>query len=264
MKKIILRNPIISSLCIMFLAIGFTFLPLNISFLPMLNEQTADYISGFTLQTIISLFLVYILNKLELFEDAKFNISINKIWINWPMVLFILLLASNFLLGNVLIDTSKPDTVIMFILVYLSTGFFEEILYRGLIQTLFLKKWGHTTKGIYFSIIIPSILFGTCHLVHFFLGHASLLSTITQIIYASFIGIYFGACVLENNSIFPAIILHGLFDIAGSLNEIAIGGGINKNYRSTTPENAIFSILLMLPLMVYGLIVLRKYIKNSK
>ena len=174
------------------------------------------------------------------------------------MVLIAVLDALELFDGTVKIDTSSRSTIIMYILVYLSTGLFEETLCRGWVQTLFIQKWGNTKKGIYGSVILASLLFGMLHLIHFFMGQMTLLASVTQVIYATFIGVFMGACVLRNESIIPTMILHGLVDIAGSLNEIAVNGGIHKELMTISVSNAVESVALMSPLLIYGLFILRK------
>lgn len=81
---------------------------------------------------------------------------------------------------------------------------------------------GGTKKGIYLAVLVSSLLFGFAHIIHYFLHDESLLAAITQISYAVFIGVSFAAFVIRNKSIIPAIILHAIFDIAGSIKEISV------------------------------------------
>lgn len=171
--------------------------------------------------------------------------------------LFILLNASDMITGTIKIDITRPLVILAFVMVYLSTGLFEEVLFRGLVFPLMIKKWGRKRSGCYMAMILSSMLFGILHLVHYFLGDSSLIATIAQIIYATFIGVFFAACVIRNYSIYPAIMLHGIFDITGSLKEIAVGGGINR-YISMSLEEAIICVIITLPLFVYGIFIVRK------
>ena len=66
-----------------------------------------------------------------------------------------------------------------------------------------------------------------------------------------------GAIVIRRESIYPAIIWHGIFDITLDLKEIAVGGGIFKGYMDMSIEQAIKCDIIMLPLFVYGLSIIR-------
>lgn len=176
----------------------------------------------------------------------------------WPIFLFILLNASDMLTGEIKIDVTRPVVILAFVIVYLSTGLFEEILCRGLVFSLIISKWGRKRSGCYMAMILSSILFGMLHFIHYFLGNASLIATISQVIYATFIGVFFAASVIRNQSIYPAIILHGIVDIAGSLGEISVGGGINKRYITMSLEGAVICVIIALPLFLYGLFIVRK------
>lgn len=257
-KKIAFEKPVIFSVIVMLLAVGCTFIPFNLCMGGRLNEQAADYFSGMIVQTIVSVVLILLLWKMQLLKPAGFTCKIEQLWIVWPMVLVIVLDGLDVVVGTIQIDTTQKITIVMYILVYLSTGLFEETLCRGLAQTLFIRKWGRTRKGIYFSVILNSLLFGMFHLIHFFLGHATLLASIAQVTYATFIGVFMSACVLRNKNIVPVMILHGFIDIAGSLREIAVNGGINKEFMTMTVSGAVKSIALMLPVLLYGLFILRK------
>lgn len=258
LKKFAFEKPVLFFVILILCSVGITFIPLNSFLFHSLNEQAAGYASGVVEQTLVSVLLIILLAKMQLLNQAGFRLKVKQLWIVWPMVLIAVLDALELFDGTVKIDTSSRSTIIMYILVYLSTGLFEETLCRGWVQTLFIQKWGNTKKGIYGSVILASLLFGMLHLIHFFMGQMTLLASVTQVIYATFIGVFMGACVLRNESIIPTMILHGLVDIAGSLNEIAVNGGIHKELMTISVSNAVESVALMSPLLIYGLFILRK------
>ncbi|HEY7120650.1 MAG TPA: CPBP family intramembrane glutamic endopeptidase, partial [Tepidisphaeraceae bacterium] len=74
-------------------------------------------------------------------------------------------------------------------------GFFEELLFRGPIQTALLRKASPA-----FAIVITAFVFGAAHLDL----HGLLLRTI--------LGIVLGYVVWRTGSIFPAMLLHALYD----------------------------------------------------
>lgn len=186
-----------------------------------------------------------------------------KVWLIWPGILFFLLNASDWLSGEIIIDQNYPTRIILYILLYLSTGLFEELLCRGFALTVMLEKWGMTKMGSYWAVILSSALFGCFHFIHFLLGHMSLVAAIAQATYGMFIGVFMCAIFIRNKSIYPAIILHGLIDIVGDLRTIAVGGGINKSYITMDFLSAVICVIIVLPLFIYGLWILRKEFGNK-
>jgi hypothetical protein len=68
----------------------------------------------------------------------------------------------------------------------------------------------------------------------------------------------FSACFLRNRTIWPVILLHAAVDWAGTLDEVAVGGGLRAAAAPMSMNNALISILVTLPLFLYGLYILRK------
>jgi hypothetical protein len=54
------------------------------------------------------------------------------------------------------------------------------------------------------------------------------------------------------------IVLHAAVDWAATLREISVGGGLRTEVPVMSLESAVVSILITLPLLIYGLIILRK------
>lgn len=256
--KYILDRPLLFSIGIIFVAIALTFVPLAPLIKEICGEQLAAYIEGIIEQTAVSIVLIILLKKLGLLDEAGFKSKIKDLWVVWPMVLFILLSASNFLAGSIKIDVTRPLVIALFVVLNLSTGLFEETLCRGVVLTTMLNKWGRTKGGCYLSVLLSSLLFGMAHFVHLILGDASLLAVVTQVIYATFIGVFFCGCVIRCKCIYPVMIFHGMINMASSLNEIAVNGGINKGYGTMPIEVAITLVAMVLPFMLYGLFIIRK------
>lgn len=122
------------------------------------------------------------------------------------------------------------------------------------------EKVGKNAKGYLFGGDNFERYFGLFHFINLVMGRGSLLEVITQIVYTTFFGVFFAACFLRFGSIWPAIITHALFDMMATLDEIVVGNKftghvLNMNYSL---ENALTTILLTLPLFLYGLFILRK------
>lgn len=255
-----LQFPVLFSILVLMLTMVITEIPLNALFEKSFGLQAAYYLSVTLEQgvcaAIIAIYIAYagILPHAGLVKPR----SMKAIWLVWPILLLALVNGSSLFDGSITVDTSKP--LILFVLIALSTGFYEEILCRGLILPACLKKWGKTQKGIYLAVLFASVIFGLFHLINLIMARGTVLEVMTQIVYCTFFGVFFAACFLRFGSLWPCIITHALFDIMGTLDEIAVrneftGHVLNTNYSW---ENSITTILFTLPLFLYGLFILRK------
>jgi membrane protease YdiL (CAAX protease family) len=130
-------------------------------------------------------------------------------------------------------------------------GLAEELLVRGLILGMLIMKWGNTKKGVYQSVIVSSLIFGCAHLGNIIIDPSLLVATLSQVLYATFIGVFFAACVLRSQSIWPAIILHATIDFVSQLQQITIGGGIETANQVTASVNLLQA---MQPIIIYGML----------
>jgi membrane protease YdiL (CAAX protease family) len=260
LKSAFLRSPLTFSILVLVLTVVITEIPLNTLFEKIFDLQTAYYLSTTIEQSACAAAIAVFIARAGILRRAGMvrPQSLKNLWIVWPILALAVINGWSLFDGSVAIDPSKP--LILFMMIALSTGFYEEILCRGLILSACLKKWGKTRNGIYQAVIFASVIFGLFHLINLVMGRGTLLEVITQIIYATFFGVFFAACFLRLGSIWPAIITHTLFDMMGTMDEITIGNKftghvLNTNYSL---ENALTTILLTLPLFLYGLFILRK------
>ncbi|MGL5354518.1 MAG: lysostaphin resistance A-like protein, partial [Clostridium sp.] len=158
-------------------------------------------------------------------------------------------------------------SVVLYILMFLSTGFFEEILVRGVVLKLFLNKYGKNKKGIYLSVIISSLIFGAAHFDRYITGQSDLMTTLNTIIIAIFLGVSLGAVFLRTKSLWVTIIIHALIDIVGAVEYLKINSLADMvDVLKGTPitlEGILGNIIITLPFFLCGLFFLRK-VKYSR
>ena len=253
------QYPVVFSSVVMVLATILTEIHAEEWLKKYMDYQSASYITGIVEQGVVSVLLVILIAKLGLLEAAGFTRPTRwkQLWLIWPILVFSFLNGSDLFIGAIKLDLSKPVLIVLYTLLYISVGFVEEILFRGVMLTVLLQKWGKSLKGIYLSVILSSVLFGILHLVNFVMGRYSLLAAVTQTGFALFFGVFFSACMLRNHSIWPVIFGHALFDFFGSLNAISIGGTFSRSH-DTNPQAALIVLLITSPLLLYGLFILRK------
>ena len=85
----------------------------------------------------------------------------------------------------------------LFVVVSVTAGVCEEILYRGFLAW-YLSAW----MGPVAAVVLASLLFGAGHV---YLG-------LSQVPKTAFIGLIFGVVVALTGSLFPAMLLHGAVD----------------------------------------------------
>lgn len=256
LQKFAFSMPILFSGIVILLASVLTEIPFQNLVEPWMSRQAASYFAGgFLSQFLTGVLLMGVLAALGLFAQAGYNAPRHwkSVWLVWP-VLVLALLNTNF---DTQIDFSHPGLLVLFCLTWISTGILEETMVRGVALRVFLHNWGGTRRGIYRAVLVSSLLFGLCHLVNLIMGRSTLLANLTQVTFATFFGVFFAACVLRNQSIWPAVLTHALFDGLANLPEISFNSTFGA-VSTTTPNDALVSILATLPLLLYGLWILRK------
>ena len=94
---------------------------------------------------------------------------------------------------------------ILFVLSMLGVGFLEELIFRGFLFRAIEKE--NLTR----AIIISSVTFGIGHIVNLLNGQ-DLPETISQIIFAVFVGFALVILFHKGKSLVPCIVFHGVFN----------------------------------------------------
>jgi membrane protease YdiL (CAAX protease family) len=94
----------------------------------------------------------------------------------------------------------------------------EEGLMRGILASMLLWGFGKlykatTADGL--TIIFSTLIFSTAHLNN--LGHYPTGFILFQVGFSTILGLVFGYVRVKTESIYPAIILHALFNLAGTV-----------------------------------------------
>jgi CAAX amino terminal protease family. len=244
-----------------------TEIPLYSSFTHGFDMQTSYYLAEIIEQSVFAVLLAVLIARAGILRNAGLlkPKKSRELWIVWPILILTAINGWSLFDGSMSVDTSKPHILLLFVLIALSTGFYEEILCRGLILTACLKKWGKTKKGLYLAVIVSSVIFGLFHFANLIMGRGTLLQVATQLCYSTFFGVFFSACFLRFSSLWPAIITHTLFDMMGTLHEISVGNVFVDHFMDTNTSisNALLTISVTLPLFIYGLFILRRVTPES-
>jgi len=181
---------------------------------------------------------------------------------SWRLLWFPAIFVLGFL-GTAAILGLPPTQTIIFVLINtMLVGVSEELMFRGVILHGALSRF-----NIWPAILLTTVLFGAVHVLNGFTT-GDFLSSMAQAMAATLSGMYFLALRLRTRSLFPGMLIHGLFDFALMTSTVAMRTGRLPTTEGSAalsfPLNFVAPIIFILPLFIYGLWLLRGVGKVSK
>lgn len=168
-----------------------------------------------------------------------------------PMVIATVLAVISFCIGLSPFD-NKPSiwrVVIEGIVYYIGVAFMEELYLRGLLQNLIEKLFGKRKNASLFAVLIASLLFGLGHIFGA-LGQP-IMTIVFKTVWATALGIYFGAIYVKTRNFWVPVILHFVVNMCG----IPFCFSTSTEY----PTIALFTCLISYTLLgIYGLWILKR------
>jgi membrane protease YdiL (CAAX protease family) len=221
------------------------------------NTKTQTMITNSILRTLGGLILIVILigfgeQKILKFKNVwksllimipAFIVSVN----NFPIIAF---------LDGRAILTEPVYQVYLYLIECFSVGFFEEIVFRGILLILLLKKFKNHPNKVLLSIVISSVIFGLSHIVNLFYG-LSLGDTMLQIMYSFLVGMLWAIMFLRTGNLWLTMLLHATFNFFGQV--MFYLGTVNHRYDIYT---VIITILFGIFAALYSIKLLKEIDKN--
>jgi len=133
----------------------------------------------------------------------------------------------------------------------LTTGLFEEPLYRGLLITAILIKWGDKAKGRITAALISALVFGLVHFLNVFTGSGG---SITHVLKCFTVGIMFAAVYIYSGNLLSAMIMHSFYNIVVAAMDLVI----DKNEVFMLAYSIAYEAILLLVGPVIAIILIRK------
>ncbi|MBL4605535.1 MAG: CPBP family intramembrane metalloprotease [Flavobacteriaceae bacterium] len=200
---------------------------------------------------IVSFFIARKLNLIKLGGLSKTKPK--KLWLLIFPLLFLVSLNGLFL--DTIPNYNALNLIILSIYC-LSIGISEELSIRSVLLPLLIRFFGKGKKATIKAILISSLIFGLLHLIKFDKG---IYGEISQVFFATFIGISFGAILVVIKRIYPLIIAHAVIDFVAKLDSI------NTPIKEVVAqpmniENSLITVLLTIPCLLYGVYVIKKQI----
>jgi membrane protease YdiL (CAAX protease family) len=125
-------------------------------------------------------------------------------------------------------DSFEPifNIITFAIAIILGTGFFEEVLCRGIVMNLIFKNFGRSTrKDIWRAVLLSSLIFSICHYSNMFDGDANFFKCTGQVLFTFGFGAVLGAVYARCHNIWAPIFLHGFWDFANMASKGFFGIG---------------------------------------
>lgn len=223
----------------------------------ILREYTDDYgvhslfnIVANLLLAVISLAFIKRYDLIDLAGLSRSKKLVGLGFLIFPLYLVVInvVFSNDIPMGDLIYNCS------ILLLLCLSIGLAEELSLRGFLQSYIIKYFTKTKKQAIWAVIGGALIFGLLHLIKFDKGFYG---EVSQVFFATFIGVMFGAILLRVKRIWPLIIIHALIDFAAKMDEMGHPFQM-KNTEPTEFISAIVITLIVLPCLIYGLVILRK------
>ena len=125
--------------------------------------------------------------------------------------------------GDAYLIHTAPVYLVWFALECVAIGLFEELAFRGVILLMFAERRRATRKGLFWSLILTSAVFGAVHLVNILMG-AGIGGVILQIGYSFLIGAMCSVVLFKTRNLWLCVFPHAVYDFCGNLLP-TLGGG---------------------------------------
>ena len=218
-------------------------------------------------QLILSCAVIWLMRKLEVFDISDFSFKgIGKgflmAWFG-----FVYTAVSFFVVFFQIPENSYVMPNIFYLLIvvlhpFAGTGLFEEVLYRGLVLKILLRKTGYSKRGIIRACVISSVLFGFLHIVNILAG-APVSETLTQMISAAAAGFFYAVIFVRTGKLWIPVLFHGLLNVSVQIfNAIVLPDALLQNADVQAGISiagfVINTLFAALPILAAGLVLLRK------
>ena len=168
----------------------------------------------------------------------------NRMKLIWPFLLeiFVIFVTTFISVGGFKYFNLKE--VLISVVLFIFVGIFEEFLCRGWLLNEFLERFSSNKKGVFFSLLMSSLIFGFMHVTNIITMGQSVDQTIVQIIMACFMGMGLGAIYLRTNNIWTVVFLHFFYDFSINMVNMNITTSCFAHQEQLLSFQLIISLLL--------------------
>lgn len=169
----------------------------------------------------------------------------------FPAVIATIIVTIAFCIGLTPFD-NKPTiwrVIVEGFVYYIGVGIMEELYLRGLLQSIIEKWFGERKNATLYAILIASVLFGLGHIFGA-LGQP-IVTIMAKTVWATALGVYFGAVYVMSKNLWVPIILHLIINLCG----IPFCFSTSNQYPTIALVACLVSYIL---LGIYGVYIVRK------
>ncbi|WKD60587.1 CAAX amino terminal protease self- immunity [Corynebacterium ciconiae DSM 44920] len=143
--------------------------------------------------------------------------------------------------------------LVFLVLIMAATAFFEEVIFRGIVQHILISNPDITYSR---AVIVSAILFALAHLANLIHSPEMIIATSSQVLYAFALGVFLSSLMLRTRNLWLPIIGHFIFNVLGSFTSVFT---LPDTPASDIPIFAgILQLVLISPLLIIGLRWLKK------
>ncbi len=169
-----------------------------------------------------------------------------------PAVIATVMVTIAFCIGLMPFDNNPTiwRVIIEGVVYYIGVGIMEELYLRGLLQNIIEKWFGERKNATLYAVLIASLLFGLGHIFGA-LGQP-IITVIAKIVWATALGVYFGAVYVKTRNLWVPVILHLIINSGAA---IPFCFSASNQY----PTIALITCLVSYTLLgVYGVYIVKK------
>jgi len=155
--------------------------------------------------------------------DALRSATARSCWIILPVAIYSLIVYPLLFTGTLALNLSDPNLAGAVACNGFAAGAFEELVFRGLILSLWLSSDFKDQKlnNAWRAIVISAIFFSLPHALNLFAGHAEA-RVIAQLVWSFLLGAVFACLRIVGRSIWPVAVLHGAMNAFVHVNRLGV------------------------------------------
>ena len=219
------------------------------------------YSSMFIFELVVILFSFIIITLRKLWPQIikrkeSFLVGIKR---GMPiLVIAIIMLLVNG--GEIIVNNHlNIPNFISLVLVSVAIGIAEEFIFRGWLQNELMNRYGSTFKKTVITIVVSGFLFGLFHMINVLSGQ-DILTTLSQVIQSSAIGILFCSVYYASKNIWSLVFLHSFYDFSVLLSEV----NSYKDCINNTDVSLIANIITLVISIIFSVIYIAYSYLNIK
>ena len=244
-KSLALKRPFLFGIALVFVFALLGALTYPVHFLFPETEVGQLYGDSVSKLIIAMVFVVFLWRFGWLKASGMTNAGNLRVWlIVAPVAAYKIVAETYAFTSGIPFKTLDPQLVIANVAYHLPTSLVEETMCRALVLTAMMLAWGDTKRGQVKAVVLSSLFFGMAHLINVMVRPVGLV--LFQTVILTLPGILYGALVLTHRTIWPAVVIHWLTNVAVNVRLISVG-----NYQET-PARWITFAGSLIPVVAYS------------